>query len=388
MRALCKENFEIENISSADDTVVMEHLIEIVKSYNETDKGEIILDARNAGTVFRFYTAFLSANPGNYILTGDDRMKQRPVGPLVEALKDLGANIEYLDREGYPPLKIRGKHLKGGEVEIDAGISSQFVSALLMIAPLMNDGISMKLKGEIASKPYIDMTLGLMKELSIKSEWIDDMIKVDAQQYSPKTITVESDWSSASYWYLMAALSENADLVINDLRHESLQGDSVLPVLFENFGVKTEYIEEGIHLTKSYHKTDHFEYDFAHNPDLAQSVAVCCAGLNIPAELKGLKSLKIKETDRLIALQNEISKLGNPVKITEDEIDILPRTNKKLQPLIIKTYNDHRMAMSFAPLAMIIPEVMIDSPDVVSKSYPGYWDDLQKVGFEIEFHAK
>lgn len=414
IRSLCDQHFEITNISSADDTVLMESLLKKIEDCKYTGSYEhLVIDAKNAGTVFRFLTAYLAITTGEYILTGDDRMKQRPVGPLVVALQKLGANIEYIEKEGYPPLKIVGKKLVGGTIGIESGVSSQFISALAMIAPALRNGMQIRLKGRIASQPYVEMTLKLMRELGVDYEWTNDLISITPQKYSPKNITIESDWSSASYWYLIAAFAEEVKLELHGLISNSLQGDFVLAHIFENFGVKTIFTENGIILQKHKKPVEYFEFDFSSHPDLAQTIAVCCAGLNIPAKLTGLQSLKIKETDRLEALEKELSKVGCDVAINDNELILYPKQlnkglqsfignshnqlNKGLQPLVgktykdtllIKTYNDHRMAMAFAPLAMLFPEIIIEDPEVVKKSYPSFWDDLKKAGFEITPHAE
>ena len=385
LRSLCDKQFEITNISSANDTLLMESLLKKIEDHKDTNSEEPLgLDAKNAGTVYRFLTAYLSVNSGKYIFTGDERMKQRPVGELVNALNKLGADIEYLEKKGYPPLKISGNTLKGGEAEIDASVSSQFISALLMIAPLMKQPLNLHLKGNINSAPYIQMTINLMQAMGVDVEWRKRSIYVNAGSYVAKDIIVEPDWSSASYWYLMAAFSDEVDLLLKGLTADSLQGDSVVAEIFEKSGVRSQYSEEGVRLTKQGDKTENFEFDFTACPDLAQTVAVCCAGLNIPATLSGLKSLKIKEADRLAALKNELGKLGYNVTKKNNELIIQPLVEKiQLQSMPINTYSDHRMAMAFAPLAILRAGIIIDDPEVVKKSYPSFWDDLRKVGFRI-----
>lgn len=393
IQALCEENFQVENLSLAHDTVLMkELLIEIHKNELLGRKSHVMeLDAENAGTVFRFITAFLAAKPGVFMLDGDARMRERPVGELVDALNKLGADIEYTAVKSYPPINIKGKILKGGEVEINAGISSQFVSALLMIAPTMVEGLTIQLKGSISSKPYIKMTISLMEQFGANVEWINNTLKVAGQAYSSGNISVEGDWSAASYWYLMAAFSEEVNLVLEGLQKDSIQGDAVIADVFKNFGVETVFIENGIRLSKSKYRLKNFKFDFTNYPDLVQAVAVCCAGLNIPARFSGLHSLKIKETDRLSALKNELSKLGNIVEVRGDELNILPSGTNIFtsgQNLTFKTYNDHRMAMALAPLSILFPEIIIEDPAVVSKSYPGFWDDMQKLGFDLTILKK
>ncbi len=388
IRSLCKDDFAIENHSQSDDTLTMEKLLKKIHDHESEKRNDVLeLDAKNAGTVFRFLTAYLASKPGTFILTGDERMKHRPVGELVNALKLLGADIEYIDKKDFPPIQIKGKKLSGGEVDINAGISSQFVSALLMIGPGLDDGLILHLKGSISSEPYIRMTTRLMEESGAGVKWDNNTISVSAKPYRPKQLIVESDWSSASYWYLLAVFSDEVNLVLKGLHKKSVQGDAVIADIFTHFGVQTEFFENGIRITKSKDLVEQFEYDFTDYPDLAQTLAVCCAGLNIPAKLTGLGSLKIKETDRLFALKTELLKLGNSVEISEDELSVLP-SSKSMQPIVINTYNDHRMAMAFTPLAILYPELVIENPDVVKKSYPAFWDDMEKVGFETMFLTK
>jgi len=334
----------------------------------------------------RFLTAFLSRIVGQWIITGSERMKERPIGVLVNALKELGANIEYTEKEGYPPLKILGSSLQGKTLELPGDISSQYISALLMIAPTVTDGLTLKLKGDITSRPYINLTLKLMEQFGIRSEWADDTIIVREQELKPVESKAEGDWSAASYWFQIAALSKSdVNITLKGLDRYSLQGDSEVANLFTQLGVKHKFSQKGLQLTKSEVVTKHFSYNFSNQPDLAQTFAVTCACLNIPFHLTGLHTLKIKETDRINALIAEAGKLG--FVFTTNNVDNLrwDGTKTKInEPPIIKTYHDHRMAMAFAPAAITVGSFTIENPDVVSKSYPGYWEDLKKTGFVIE----
>lgn len=387
IQALCSEHFEIENLAKAQDTVTLKTLLD------RSEKQDEIYDVGPAGTTMRFLTAYFATLPGKRILTGSERMKQRPIGLLVNALNELGADIQYLEKEGYPPLQINGNKLKGGEIEIDGSISSQFISALLLISPVMQNGLVIKFKGNIISRPYINMTLKMMEEFRVYGQWNGNSISVSPQQYHKKSdpgykYMVDGDWSAASYWYSMAALANEADLKIMGLKHPSLQGDSIVSELYSFFGIKTNYIENGIHLTKIKVKDEHLGYNFSDCPDIAQTAAVTAAALKIPSFFNGLSTLKIKETDRLLALQQELKKFNCKVNIINEEAIELYPENFTGSEQAVATYEDHRMAMAFAPLALKTDNIRIVHPEVVSKSYPHFWDDLKEVGFEItEIHA-
>ena len=385
IQALCIERFEIENLATAQDT---ETLKEILKA-TVVHEPETKYDVGAAGTTMRFLTSYFATKMGTHILTGSERMKKRPIGILVNALRDLGASVQYLDKEGYPPLKIIGKALKGGEIEMDGNVSSQFISALLLIAPELLNGLSIKFKGDVTSRPYINMTLKMMEEFRVYGQWHDNSISVSKQNYHIKSdegynYKVEADWSSASYWYAIAALSEDADFTIKGLKHPSLQGDAIVADIFTFFGIKTEYIPDGIHITKQRVKDEHFGFDFSDCPDLAQTIAVVVSALKIPAMFNGLHTLRIKETDRIEALKVELKKFGVEVEILNDNSIKIQRTSSIGHPASISTYDDHRMAMAFASLAMKLDSLEIEQPDVVKKSYPDFWNDLKSVGFVIE----
>ena len=393
IQALCDDSFEIENLSIADDTVVLQRLL------NSSEKE---LSVNLAGTAMRFLTAFLAIQDKAFVLTGAQRMKERPIKVLVDALKQMGADISYEEKEGYPPLKIIGKSLMVGKIIIDGGVSSQYISGLLMIAPKLENGLIIEFQEEIISKPYINMTVEVMRYFGANVRWDDNTIVVGSGKYIAKDFKVEADWSAASYWYSMVALAKEADVTLFGLKKESLQGDAIVQEIYKSLGVKTEFVEGGIRLRKSSQLTTHhspLEVDFVNCPDIAQTVAVTCAALNVKAKLTGLKTLRIKETDRISALQTELTKLGFSVEVEKDDILILPslRGTKQscaseseiaslhavsLSMTSIKTYDDHRMAMAFAPLALI-NSITIEDENVVGKSYPNFWKDLKSVAFKI-----
>ena len=445
IHALGKGDCLPENLSDCDDTRVM------VKALTE---GGDTIDILAAGTAMRFLTAYFSITPGQRILTGTARMQQRPIQLLVDALRQLGADIAYTNREGFPPLRIRGKEpnncelknckqenceLKNCEQEnceqevyekviyekevceqkknkqevceqeknkqevceqekketlcseltLQGNVSSQYISALLMIGPMLPHGLTLHLSGNIISRPYIDLTLQLMGEFGAKAEWTSEStITVHPQPYHSVPFTVESDWSAASYWYEMAALSEEAEIELTGLFPNSYQGDSRGRELFSQLGVETAFTPHGVKLTKSGQRVERMEADLVDIPDLAQTFVVTCALLNIPFRFTGLQSLKIKETDRITALRNELRKLGYAIEEENDSVLYWngERCEAEVSPLIA-TYEDHRMAMAFAPAALCCPSVRIAHPHVVSKSYPRYWDDLRQAGFRMEEEA-
>lgn len=345
------------------------------------------IDIGAAGTAMRFLTAYFAATPGREVtLDGSERMRQRPIGQLVDALREAGADISYTDREGFPPLAIKGKRLKGGDVRIDGAISSQYISALLMVAPTMTNGLSLKIGGELPSTPYIKMTLKMMEQRGVEAVVGPDSIDIAPGRYSlPADSSVEEDWSAASYWYEITALSAG-NVTLPGLTLPSLQGDARCVEIFERLGVLTERDDEGaLTLTPSPEMHSRLEIDLSEQPDLAQTVAVTAAMLGVPFRLSGLASLKIKETDRLEALRKELDKLGIAVETERDEALVWDgRRRPVFEMPRIDTYQDHRMAMAFAPVAVFCPEIIINDIEVVSKSYPGYWDDLRAAGFTLQ----
>jgi 3-phosphoshikimate 1-carboxyvinyltransferase len=377
-----------ENLSDCDDTDVM------VTALREMPY-EINIKA--AGTAMRFTTALLSVTEGEeHIITGTDRMKHRPIEVLVNALRNLGADIEYAGEEGFPPLKIRGKKLAGGLLEIPGNVSSQYISALLMIGPRLTNGLTLRLTGDIISRPYIEMTICTMQEFGADVEWTDgSTIRVNAGGYKERTFFIENDWSASSYWYEMAALmnatGNNAEIALSGLMDGSRQGDSDIRYMFSVLGVKTAFatrkklVPTNVSLTARKCTLPRFDFDFINQPDLAQTLVVCTALMGIPFRFSGLQTLRIKETDRIAALKKEMKKLG--YVLDDSEEGVLSWDGTRCEPdaePAIDTYEDHRMAMAFAPAAILFPGLIINNPEVVSKSYPKFWEDLEKAGWEVK----
>lgn len=333
----------------------------------------------------RFLTAYLSVTPGERTITGTARMQQRPIQILVNALRELGAEIDYVNNEGFPPLRIKGAELKGNEITLKGNVSSQYISALLMIGPALKNGLILHLTGEIISRPYINLTLQLMQDFGAKAAWTSpDSISVAPQPYTSIPFTVESDWSAASYWYQIVALSPQAEVELLGLFHNSYQGDSRGAEVFSRLGITTEFTPKGVKLKKTGKAPERLEEDFVDIPDLAQTFVVTCVLMNIPFRFTGLQSLKIKETDRIAALKNELRKLGYVIE--EENDSILTWNGERCEPdetPVIATYEDHRMAMAFAPAIFYCPNMQIADPQVVTKSYPGYWEDLKQAGFQV-----
>ncbi len=385
IRALSGADFPIEQLAKANDTDLMMALLA---------SDEEVRDAGPAGTTFRFLTAYLSLQKGSQVLTGTERMKQRPIGVLVEALRQLGANIDYLEEEGYPPLRIgEPSDLgKSKDLRISAGTSSQFISALLMIAPVLPNGLHLHLEGKIVSRSYIEMTLGLMQHFGVSHEWEGQTISIKPQSYEAKPFIAEADWSAASYHYAMAAFADELDLQLDGLFENSFQGDAALVDMMKQFGVYSEFNETGVRLTKTGATLPPmFEWDFILCPDIAQTMAVVCAGLGVQGLFTGLETLSIKETDRIQALKNELGKVG--AYLSKLPARFSPNSNKEYYTVegtaafsaipTFDTYEDHRMAMAFAPLAMM-GQIKIEDPMVVIKSYPAFYEDLELLGFVVE----
>ncbi len=376
LNALSYSTYDIKNLAQCDDTEVM------IQALNSNDTH---FDIKAAGTSMRFLTAFLSKIVGEWTITGTERMKKRPIRILVDALNSLGARIEYMEEEGFPPLRIYGSALKGGEISLPGNVSSQYISALLMIGPLTENGLTLHLEGKIISRPYIHLTLELMRQFGVKSEWNGQTIKVMPQEYQPVPFTVESDWSAASYWYQMALLSKGSEIELLGLFKNSLQGDAAGAKVFAQLGISTTYTREGVLLKTNGNSCRKLVYDFVNEPDLAQTFAVTCVLMNIPFRFSGLQTLKIKETDRMAALITELGKLG--YKLTESSDNVLEWNGERCEPQaepVIATYEDHRMAMAFAPVSLVRPEgIIIADPEVVTKSYPLYWENLKDAGFQI-----
>ena len=407
LQALCPEKrCAIANLAACDDT---DHMLKGIEAKRE---GASLIDIGATGTAMRFLTAYLAITEGETVITGSERMQQRPIGTLVEALRTLGADITYINREGYPPLRICGRRLRGGTLEIEAGISSQYISALLMVAPCLTDGLMLHLKGNIASRTYIELTLDLMRRYGAVAEWVDGQtLRVSPGAYEDVPLTVEADWSAASYWYEMAAIAAHrgheVDITLPALTPDSRQGDRVVAQLFEPLGIRTEYSKEGARLHNFQFSilnacarernarflaifqraqpsinvvNSQLEKDFTHCPDIAQTMAVTCCLLGIPYRFSGIHSLRIKETDRVAALIAELRKLGFVLRAEGDERLLWDGTRCEPETCpVIATYDDHRMAMAFAPAALCYEGLTIEHPEVVTKSYPTFWEELKKI---------
>lgn len=406
--ALAGSIASITNLSDCDDTEVMQRWL--------TERPSTV-DVGAAGTSMRFSTALLAVGQGEHVLTGSERMKNRPIKILVDALRRLGADISYVEKDGYPPLRIVGKGgLSYGSVSLPGNVSSQYISALMMIGPYLKDGLILTLTDKVISRPYIEMTMSLMRQFGAKVYWdcssdesngtVDEYLEsnsaddkstesnviiVEPGRYAVKSFNVESDWSAASYWYEMVALSSEGDarVLLPGLYEDSLQGDSKGREVFSLLGVKTEYTKDGVLLSKKTREVDTLEYDFVKMPDLAQTFVVTCCMMGVPFHFTGLESLKIKETDRIVALKNEMAKLGFDLEDRNDS-ELLwdgrrrALTAEEYDSVAIDTYEDHRMAMAFAPVALVNGSIRINNPHVVSKSYPRYWDNLLAAGFQFE----
>lgn len=380
IQALCGQPFQLEGLSTSDDTRAMQRLL------RSDDK---VLDAGAAGTTFRFLTAYLAFNGFEGVLTGSARMKERPIGPLVDALRLLGARISYTEKTGFPPLQFYPAAVKPSHepIALPASISSQFISAILLIAPRLDHGLQLRLVGDLVSRPYLQMTLDMMAYFGIRYTWDGDLISIPPQNYTARDFLVEADWSAASYYYSLAALAEEAEITLTGLSRDSLQGDSVISKMMTHFGITTTFNHHQVQLKKTAPvQASAFSADFIECPDLAQTLMAVCAGSGTTGYFKGLKTLFIKETDRVQAMQTELGKLG--VTITpepnteEDQVWKVSGTAQWQETPVFGTYHDHRMAMALAPLAMLHP-VRIAEPGVVSKSYGQYWDDLQLLGLQV-----
>jgi 3-phosphoshikimate 1-carboxyvinyltransferase len=383
IRALCGDAFPIDNLSTSQDTSTLADLLSAKrKTY----------DAGPAGTTFRFLTAYLAIQEGKQVLTGSKRMKERPIGPLVDALRDIGAKITYLEKDGFPPLEIDTPQLSDHKqvIEIPATISSQFISALAMIGPALPGGLEINLKGDIVSLSYLEMTMSMMRHFGADINSSGHRIIINPGKYQALAYDVEADWSAASYYYAIAAMAETVDFKLRGLFRKSMQGDTIIFALFKKLGIQSTWQEDGLHLTKKSDIKPLLELDFILCPDIAQTVAVVCGGMGIAGVFSGLETLRIKETDRIVALQNELGKIGvyfsaQPERFSDKkgkQFFTIEGKGKWKEPPLFETYHDHRMAMAFAPLSIIRP-VCIVAPDVVKKSYPGFWKDLVSLGWKI-----
>ena len=374
IQALSKEIINIKNLSNANDTIILKNLL---------NKNPIsIWNIEDAGTTMRFLTSFLSLKKNEVKITGSKRMEKRPIAILVNALNEIGAKIKYLKKEGYPPIYIKNKiSQKINSIQIKGNISSQYISSLLLIAPILKNGIKIKIIEPLYSKPYVEMTLSLMKNFGIKYKWNKNKIKISNQKYLSGSYKIESDWSAASYWYSIISINDHIrSLKLIGLRKNSFQGDKIIADIMKNIGVYTRFERDGISLIKNSNLESTKEINFKNCPDLAQTILVIAAVKKIKLKLKGLESLKIKETDRLIAMKKELKKIGCNFYEANDEWILEKRNNKLPKKLIINTYKDHRVAMSFAPLSSKL-ELVIRDPEVVNKSYPNFWNDLESIGY-------
>jgi len=384
IRALSNGKVSIDNLSSAADTVTLQGALGASNApHGDTPT---VIDIGPAGTAMRFLTAYLSITDGNFLLTGSERMKQRPIGILVDALKTLGADIRYAGEAGYPPLAITGGFVQGTDaVRVQGNVSSQYLSALLLIASALPRGLELEIEGELTSRPYLTMTLNMLQEAGIRHTWEGDCIRIAPQAAETATLTVEPDWSAASYWYAMVALAEKAELFLPNLKRNSLQGDIAIVDLMAHFGVASSFENGGLRIRKTPvpRPDESLLLDFKECPDLAQTVIVCAAALKRDTSFTGLHTLRIKETDRIAALQNELGKFG--ARLVEDGNVFHLRTDGVHRPegLAIDTYEDHRMAMAFAPLGLVFPGLQVKEPEVVEKSYPDFWNHLKQQGFII-----
>ncbi len=395
--ALSSGKVKVENISDAADTVTLASALQsespVFRKSESNDSGLKTEDLRlinigPAGTAMRFLTAYLTLGNKEVILTGSERMKQRPIGILVNALREIGADISYEEQDGFPPLRISGGFEQISDtINIKGDISSQYITALLLIAAKLPLGLSLQIEGELTSRPYVEMTLAMLKQAGIKHQWEANHIHIAKQEFKETALYVEPDWSAASYWYAIAALADEAELFLPGLTAYSLQGDSVITEIMANFGITSQFKDGGVYLKKEAKEVVRKIFDMKSCPDLAQTVIVVCAALGHDALFTGLETLKIKETDRVKALQNELAKIG--VKLTEKgQVYKLDCSEKHIpEKVFIETYDDHRMAMAFAPLALVIPEVEIEDYQVVEKSYPAFWNDLEKAGFSFKIKA-
>lgn len=377
IKAIGNLNFNIENISDSDDTKLL------IKALHDINSGKPQIDIGDAGTNMRFLCAYLSCLENKtFILTGSDRMKERPIKELVDSLKSIGADISYLENSGFPPIKIVGKALNASEIEMKADVSSQFISAILLASPLLQNLKQIELLGDVVSSPYIKTTIELMHWFSKSVNWTDDTLHIRSGRYKTNETKVynESDWSSASYFYSAFVLSDLEKIELTGLLKNSSQADSKTAEIYKSLGVNSDFDTKRFTLSKTIKKVDHFAYDFTDCPDIAQTLAVTCLGLRITADLTGLKTLKIKETDRIVALKNELEKFGAIVEITSSSLHIKGYdTISKNTDILVNTYHDHRMAMSFAPLKFHYPDMIIENKEVVSKSFPKFWEEFSKL---------
>jgi 3-phosphoshikimate 1-carboxyvinyltransferase len=401
IEALSNGKVKVDNVSDSAESVLLAGILrknqesgvrnqEVLAGDDSVNKSEIEnskseIDIGPAGTAMRFLTAYYAIQDDEVILTGSQRMKERPIGILVDALRELGAHIEFEEKEGYPPIKLKGSFGQlTRKISIRGNISSQYITALLLIAARLPFGLELHIEGELTSRPYVEMTLAMLQTAGIQHTWTDHIIAIENQEFAEKALYIEPDWSAASYWYAIAALADEAEIFLTGLIAYSLQGDSVITEIMANFGITSQFKDGGVHLLKEAKPLSRKIFDMKECPDLAQTVIVVCAALGHEATFTGLETLKIKETDRVLALQTELAKMG--VKLIEKGQVYKLDCSEKFIPerMFINTYHDHRMAMAFAPLALVIPQLEFENGPVVEKSYPAFWLDLEKQGFDVE----
>lgn len=381
IQALSRGSVHIENLSEAADTVIMSKALSLAGDSSGQGQ-QVTIDIGPAGTAMRFLTSYLNLVEGNFCLTGTERMQQRPIGILVDALRTLGAEIAYKKNNGFPPLHIQGKMVqKATKVCIKGDVSSQYLSSLLLIASSLEKGLTLEIDGELTSRPYVNMTLDMLQEAGISHTWTDNSISIAPQAFQETTIYVEPDWSAASYWYAIVALSEQGEVVLPGLKAHSLQGDIAIVDIMSHFGVASSFQEDGLHIAKVNNGTDKVLFDFKSCPDLAQTIVALAAAIRRDISITGVETLKIKETDRLAALKNEIEKFGATLVAEGETYHVRTAGVQSVKQITFDTYEDHRMAMAFAPLALVFDEVTINDHIVVEKSYPDFWNHLQQQGF-------
>lgn len=386
IKALNDQKVTIHNMSEAEDTLHLNKCLRLINTCGVSGL-PMVIDVKNTGTSMRFLTAYLSILKGKWLLTGCQRMQERPILFLVNALKQLGADISYTEKPGFPPILINGNELQGGTVSIDASISSQFITALLLIGSTLSRGLKLQLKGEFISRPYVMMTILMLREFGIDVQYTDDEIIIPFQEFSKDFFEISPDWSAASYAYELVALSESGSLFIPEIKRQSLQGDNILPDIYADLGVASEFTPEGLKLSKTNKVVDFLDYDFMNCPDLAQAVIATCVGLGIEGRFKGLQSLRIKETDRIEKMDIEFSAFGyNLIEVDGECLlkKISDKVDYKKVDRLFQTYGDHRMAMSLAPLVLKTTKLKIENPDVVIKSFPAYWKELKNLGFVLK----
>jgi 3-phosphoshikimate 1-carboxyvinyltransferase len=384
MKELSGSGIVIRGLPDNEDTLLMVSLLNRIRNYKgQSGDGIITIDCGNTGTVYRFLTSYLAVTPGRWLLTGSGRMKQRPVKDLADTLKGLGADIDYAGIEGYPPLIIRGKRFEGHEATLQSDTSSQFVSSLLMVGPLLPGGLDLHLTGKAVSVPYIEMTLALMRQCGIRVEVTNDGYKIPHQEYTLAEPVVEKDWSAASSWFEIMAIAEEGQILLKDLTEHSLQGDNIMVKIYSELGVDSSFTPEGLYLRKNNHFCREFHLDLKNSPDIVPSLAVTLAAKKCLGNISGIEHLRIKESDRILSIRQELAIAGFPVEVNNNTLIFNALQYDIDTPATFSSHDDHRIAMAIAPLALKFKELIIENPNVVEKSYPTYWEDLQSIGFQV-----